>query len=715
MIVTGWTRIVTNIDSNEPGVENVKDKEEYYLTKTAPINYRSVVESYVMPFDFLWALLVMTEDQEFVYSVAQLALDSKIILTVQDNLITTESYEKDEYTVDNPIIKTAKAITIMDNAKKEHVIDKSKRNNKNDFKTEENVITQSCSVNVDITYADTWIAEYKNEYSNTIPDEGEGNGEENVASIPDEEFKIIEDTWKEPDKEIKDGLKELLISRCANAEDYEYRLGMGTAPTGEIVDNKMHYQEKIRTINKKITTKETITRNVYTQGTPVVTEKIEKDSEEENFVTLFVNSTGAKSKIIGAPDWLFEIMENSEKTADMVDLVKYLLYKATDRDFGVTEFDFSVFEPSSFTSISGLYGSTIEEKVWWAIIDAGFSEYAAAATLGNLAGESSMSPGSVEDTPRKDKGYGLAQWTFGRQEQLFAFAEHRGVPWYDENIQIEFLIAEISGGVGADGFADNQWMDRIKYYKDTYNADLPYAKKEYWVNAQNYADTDEKIIFIATQAFCYGFERPKYYGEERFEKNRYNPALKYYKEFHGKSRGIYVGGITNEEEAKNLQELIENEWIHTVVHKNKEMQNGPFLKYWDKDINTLTKYQCTWWAKGRASMYLEQMGITNYIYPPSGNGGDYYQYNINAGWFEYGQTPRPNSLVSWTKIVNGKKQYGHVAYVEGVTEDGIYISHAGGGEKWFGVQKIPLTGKIWYNSGYRLNGYIYLDSPKNIN
>lgn len=680
------------------------------MTKTAPINYRSVVESYVMPFDFLWALLVMTEDQEFVYSVAQLALDSKIILTVQDNLITTESYEKDEYTVDNPIIRTAKARIVSGTKIEVHEIDASEEDNKKELKTETTVTTQSCSVNVEITYADTWIAEYKNEYSNTIPDEGEENGKENVTTLPDEDFETVEDTTKEPDQEIKNALKSLLIS-MSSVGGY----APGTVPRGEIVDNIMYYQEKIRKINQKITTKETTSRNTYVQGTAVVTEKVEKDSEVENFVTLFVNSTDAKSKIISASDWLFEIMGNSPKTADMVDLVKYLLYKATDRDYGVTEFDFSVFEPSSFTSISGLYGSTIEEKIWWAIIDAGFSEYAAAATLGNLAGESSMSPGSVEDTPREDKGYGLAQWTFGRQEQLFAFAEHRGVPWYDENIQIEFLIAEISGGIGADGFADNQWMDRIKYYKETYNADLPYAKKEYWVNAQNYADTDEKIIFIATQAFCYGFERPKYYGEERFEKNRYNPALKYYKEFHGKSRGIYVGGITNEEEAKNLQELIENEWIHTVVHKNKEMQNGPFLKYWDKDINALTKYQCTWWAKGRASMYLEQRGITNYIYPPSGNGGDYYQYNINAGWFDYGQTPRPNSLVSWTKIVKGKKEYGHVAYVEGVTDDGIYISHAGGGKKWFGIQKIPLTGEIWQSSGYRLNGYIYLDSPKNIN
>lgn len=89
-----------------------------------------------------------------------------------------------------------------------------------------------------------------------------------------------------------------------------------------------------------------------------------------------------------------------------------------------------------------------------------------------------------------------------------------------------------------------------------------------------------------------------------------------------------------------------------------------------------------------------------------GNGGEYYEINRTNGWFEYGSTPRPNSLVSWS---NGG--YGHVAYVEGVTSDSIYISHAGNGEAWFGIQKIPITGEIW-NYG-RPDGYIYLDSPNN--
>ena len=85
-----------------------------------------------------------------------------------------------------------------------------------------------------------------------------------------------------------------------------------------------------------------------------------------------------------------------------------------------------------------------------------------------------------------------------------------------------------------------------------------------------------------------------------------------------------------------------------------------------------------------------------------GNGGDYYNINRQNGWFEYGSTPRPNSIISWS---NGG--YGHVAYVEGVTEDGIYISHAGYGNAWYGVQKISLDGS--YGSLGKPDGFIYIE------
>ena len=69
--------------------------------------------------------------------------------------------------------------------------------------------------------------------------------------------------------------------------------------------------------------------------------------------------------------------------------------------------------------------------------------------------------------------------------------------------------------------------------------------------------------------------------------------------------------------------------------------------------------------------------------------------------------PRENSLA----VFSGSR-YGHVAYVEAV--DNInkyyYISHAGSGTSWFGIDKVKFGSAPW--SSYKLLGFLYLDSPK---
>lgn len=55
--------------------------------------------------------------------------------------------------------------------------------------------------------------------------------------------------------------------------------------------------------------------------------------------------------------------------------------------------------------------------------------------------------------------------------------------------------------------------------------------------------------------------------------------------------------------------------------------------------------------------------------------------------------------------------HGHVAYVEGIVADGMYISECASGTTWMGIRKIPLNGDTGWGSRYTLNGYIYLDLP----
>ena len=148
-----------------------------------------------------------------------------------------------------------------------------------------------------------------------------------------------------------------------------------------------------------------------------------------------------------------------------------------------------------------LAGDTIEEKVWLALLDAGYSEIAAAGVMGNIYGESGFNSAAIEGG--SGEGHGLCQWSFGRKEQLFAFAAARGVDWTDEDLQVEFLLAELTPGGGADGHANYQFSGFESY-------------KTQWENATNIED--------ATTAFCAGFERPSVPRNEA----RIEAAQKYY-------------------------------------------------------------------------------------------------------------------------------------------------------------------------------------------
>lgn len=188
---------------------------------------------------------------------------------------------------------------------------------------------------------------------------------------------------------------------------------------------------------------------------------------------------------------------------------------------------------------------------------------------------------------------------------------------------------------------------------------------------------------------------------------QYVPDEKKTKKSSGSKSTVIEGGVTTDKEAKKLSEDLTN-MLNTKIHQGNGLyQSGPFPEYWSSPYNQLQAFQCTWWANGRASQYLAKNGTKYKKYPTQyGHGGEYYDVNKKNKYFKYGSTPKPNSIISWKS-----GSYGHVAYVEGVTDKYIYISHAGSGLSWRGVEKFELKGNILGWSGYSLNGYIYLDEP----
>lgn len=92
---------------------------------------------------------------------------------------------------------------------------------------------------------------------------------------------------------------------------------------------------------------------------------------------------------------LFELLDASPETQGLVKTFKYLAYLYSGIDYGIKNAD-DLGYIFSLTSVGDFYGGSNEEKVWFALRNAGYSEEATAGVMGNIYQESRFDP-AVEE------------------------------------------------------------------------------------------------------------------------------------------------------------------------------------------------------------------------------------------------------------------------------------------------------------------------------
>ncbi len=117
---------------------------------------------------------------------------------------------------------------------------------------------------------------------------------------------------------------------------------------------------------------------------------------------------------------------------------------------------------------------SVENIIWDYLKNAGYSDIQAAGIIGNLYQESGLKSDKIEYGTKE--GIGIVQWSFGRKQQLKNYCSSKGKEWTDLNCQLDFLVKELKSA---------------QFYQ-------PYLSK-----FQNPYSVNE-----ATEAFCFGFERP---------------------------------------------------------------------------------------------------------------------------------------------------------------------------------------------------------------
>lgn len=180
--------------------------ETITIEKFAPINYKSIVQKYTMPFQFLWSLCVTSQDKDFVLELADLVKNSEIVISIYDNETTTVTTDK--FTYDK---------TIMVEKPKES----SEDSDGSDSETEYEEVTVTYTVTdqvtsivdtpeVALTKANVWIVDYEKGYKyqteNTKSSEDNNNGGQTSTTTSSTKKYVAQapDTTPKVDKKSKE-------------------------------------------------------------------------------------------------------------------------------------------------------------------------------------------------------------------------------------------------------------------------------------------------------------------------------------------------------------------------------------------------------------------------------------------------------------------------------------------------------------------------------
>lgn len=292
-----------------------KEDGTFEFKNNSTINLKSALQNLVMPYAYLMYFYINADYEDFSSDLADEVLKSEIIIAVEDNITTT-------------------------NIKK--TIEERKVSQLNEFsydwteKESTETTTEFCSAKVEVIYADTWCVKMVN------------------SDIYNEELLNL-DVGQSKNLKIPGKVTEATSSSISN-ETLSEEGNDTKEETETYVDSDG--KSKTRKVTKNIPFKKykhTVTNNHYISNSYASSNEVkEPESKENAFVDLY-----KEHKMYNRlnESRLLKILERDSRTANLVNLTKYLMYMATNENFGVKEYDFSEYKNVLFNSTGASGGS----------------------------------------------------------------------------------------------------------------------------------------------------------------------------------------------------------------------------------------------------------------------------------------------------------------------------------------------------------------------
>lgn len=454
-----------------------------YSVYSKSINYKMAVSKFTMPFQYLWAFIVIGDDNGVGLDLADLVKDSDIDISIFDNITTTVNTDTFTYTKERrvDVTATATAVTSSGSFSETREFRPAKEWVDGNYKVIHTTTYKSNTPIVDITKADVWIVDYSKKYK--YKKKAETSKITNERELDDTDYKKdagspqssgdgsnlpyydkfqdkLQAFVQEFDSAIRGSITPPLVGMAGQG---------GVQCSTSITSCEATYYKKHT--NRKQKTVTDITKQKYIASDPKNEPKVKKKTAEEikngtgqdNFVTILCDPTHkeARFKITEEiTDWLFEILEGNPDTVNMVELTKFLLYKVTGNSYGPTTYDFSEFETDDFAfagsagGVLSLTTPTLDKNAFVAAMqaygatagnanfNANFLPYAAEIYDWSVA--SGVNPELVVITAKTEGGFGPAggqynYWGLGTPNGASSGASYgslqEGIQAYAQSIQ----------------------------------------------------------------------------------------------------------------------------------------------------------------------------------------------------------------------------------------------------------------------------------------
>ena len=288
--VATWNEVTEIVETTDPEKQQEVKAETVYTMTTTRVNYQQLVSGYTMPFDYLWALLVISENKPFISEIADLVYDSEIEITVYDNLNISTSISEDTYKRKTKVITDNIEVKVQYDGNETYKYGEKREGElePEEYKTTTTIITKTNTLNAAVTKADVWIVDYEQEFEKQY--EPEQNTGESSKEFEDEEYPD-EDSPNKEDKVDTMGFANAFKQTQQSLYEQTY-----TDVVTEVTDLLSKYYYKIIDRNVKITNMKETTK--YVSNPAKIEEKTDKKSKEDNFVTIFVDRRSARRTIL---------------------------------------------------------------------------------------------------------------------------------------------------------------------------------------------------------------------------------------------------------------------------------------------------------------------------------------------------------------------------------------------------------------------------------